>query len=313
MCFNTLVISPYQQFDRQRWCQYRDNAPLTLTQQDVERLQGVNDFVSLTEVEEIYLPLARLLSLYVTASQSLHRVSNNFLHQPAPKVPYLIGVAGSVAVGKSTTSRILQALLSRSPEHPRVALVTTDGFLYPLAELQRSGLMNRKGFPESYDLKSLVQFLMAIKSGEGPVYAPVYSHHRYDIVPDEMICVDHPDIVIVEGLNILQTGADTEVGVFVSDFFDFTLFVDAKTSLIKEWFIQRLLHFRETSFQAANSYFHAIAKMTTQEAVQLAERVWRDVNELNLKENILPYKNRADLILEKGENHLVSQVFLRKL
>ncbi len=265
------------------------------------------------EVEEIYLPLSRLLSLYVTATQSLYQVSSAFLGNPEPKVPYIIGIAGSVAVGKSTTSRILQALLSRWPDHPKVSLVTTDGFLYPLAELEKRDLLSQKGFPESYDIQNLLAFLTAIKSGEGPVYAPVYSHHTYDILPDERIEVDWPDIVIVEGLNILQTGPIEEAGVFVSDFFDFTIFVDAETSSVKQWFIERVLQFRETAFQDPSAYFHSISKMTEEETMKFSDRVWHEINERNLFENILPFRDRAQLILRKGPSHSVDKVLLRKL
>lgn len=306
------MFSPYLQFTRKEWCKFRHDTPLTLNESDLEKLQGVNEVVSLQEVEEIYLPLSRLLNLYVTATQSLYQVSSEFLGKPDPKVPYLIGVAGSVAVGKSTTSRVLQALLSCWPDHPKVSLVTTDGFLYPLAELQRRNLLSQKGFPESYDINRLLRFLTAIKSGEGPVYAPVYSHHVYDILPNEQIEVGRPDIVIVEGLNILQTGA-VEIGAFVSDFFDFTIFVDAETTSIKQWFIDRVLQFRKTAFQDPTAYFHSISQMTIEEATKFSERVWQDVNERNLLENILPFKNRARLILYKSAGHSIEKVFLRKL
>ena len=307
------MFSPYLQFTREAWCQFRKDMPLTLDEVDLDKLRGVNEVVSLQEVEAIYLPLSRLLSLYVMATQSLHQASNWFLGKPEPKVPYIIGVAGSVAVGKSTTSRILQALLSRWPNHPKVSLVTTDGFLYPLKELQARDLLGRKGFPESYDVQHLLRFIRAIKSGKGPVYAPVYSHHHYDILPDEQVIVDRPDIVIIEGLNILQTAAVEKTGVFVSDFFDFTIFVDAALTSIRQWFIDRVLQFRNTAFKEPDAYFHSIAKMTVEEATKFAERVWAEVNERNLLENILPFKNRARLILFKGANHAVEKVFLRKL
>lgn len=306
------MFSPYLQFTREEWCRFRQDMPLTLEETDLENLRGVNEVVSLREVEEIYLPLSRLLSLYVTATQSLYKVSNEFLGKPDPKVPYIIGVAGSVAVGKSTTSRILQALLSRWPDHPKVSLVTTDGFLYPLAELERRDLLSRKGFPESYDIQSLLQFLTAIKSGEGPVYAPVYSHHHYDILKDKKITVDRPDIVIVEGLNILQTGT-VDAGLFVSDFFDFTIFVDANLSSIKTWFVNRVLRFRKTSFKDPGAYFHSISQLTEAETKSFSEQVWQDINERNLMENIQPYKHRSRLILFKSADHSVEKVFLRKL
>lgn len=306
------MLSPYLQFTRSQWCRFRQDTPLTLTEAEIDQLGGVIEVVSLSEVEEVYLPLSRLLSFYVTALQSLHQDASAFLGEPEPKVPYIIGISGSVAVGKSTASRVLQALLSRWPNHPKVSLVTTDGFLYPLAELERKDMLSRKGFPESYDLQSLLAFLMAIKSGEGPVYAPVYSHHQYDLLPDQRIEVNRPDIVIVEGLNILQTGPD-RAGLFVSDFLDFTIFVDAKTEAIKQWFVARVLRFRETAFKDPTAYFYSISKMTKEETIKFAERVWREVNERNLIENILPFKNRARLILSKHEDHSVEQVFLRKL
>lgn len=306
------MFSPYLQFSRKEWCNFRRNTPLTLNESDVEKLQGVNEIVSLQEVEDIYLPLSRILNLYVAATQSLYQVSSEFLSKPDPKVPYVIGVAGSVAVGKSITSRVLQALLSRWPDHPKVALVTTDGFLFPLAELQRRNLLHQKGFPESYDIHHLLSFLAGLKSGKGPLYVPLYSHHTYDIVPNEYIEIDHPDIVIVEGLNILQTGA-AENGTFVSDFFDFTIFVDAATASIKQWFIDRVLFFQETAFQDPTSFFHYIAKLTKEEAIQFSQRIWLEINERNLYENILPFKNRARLILYKGPDHLVEKVFLKKL
>lgn len=307
------MFSQYLQFSRDQWCHFRQDTPLTLNEADLEKLQGVNEIVSMQEIEEIYLPLSRLLNLYVTATQSLYQASGEFLGTPEPKVPYIIGVAGSVAVGKSTTSRVLQAMLSRWPDHPKVTLVTTDGFLYPLAELEKRDLLSQKGFPESYDLQALLKFLMAIKSGEGPVYAPVYSHHVYDILPDKFVEVDRPDIVIVEGLNILQTGSIDEAGVFVSDFFDFTIFVDAETDNIKRWFVERVLEFRATAFKDPKAYFHSISKMTQEETTKFSERVWREINERNLFENILPFKNRARLILKKGLNHAVQKVLLRKL
>lgn len=310
------LLSAYLGFSREQWCRFRQDAPLTLTEQDLEKLRGQNEVVSLTEVEEIYLPLSRLLSLYVTAKQTLHAASGQFLGTPEPKVPYIIGVAGSVAVGKSTTSRILQALLSRWPNHPDVALVTTDGFLYPNAELEKRGLMERKGFPESYHLQALLTFLQAIKSGYREVKAPVYSHHYYNIVPNEFITVSQPDILIIEGLNILQTGCPLvgqEARLFVSDYLDFSVFVDAKTSIIEQWFIDRVLAFCQGSFKDTNSYFHWITKLNHEEVIKFSQRIWREINELNLVENILPFRERADLILTKSENHAVEAVRLRKL
>lgn len=307
-----MVYSPYLHFSRKEWCAFRDDMPLVLYEQDLIKLQSVNERVSLKEVEEIYLPLSRLLNLYVRATQALYQASSEFLGKPTPKVPYLIGIAGSVAVGKSTTSRVLQALLSRWPEHPKVALVTTDGFLYSLKELEHRDLLSRKGFPESYDTRRLVEFLAAIKSGTPYIRAPVYSHHLYDIIPDEFIELKEPDIVIVEGLNILQTGP-VEDKIFVSDFFDFTIFVDAHNNSIQKWFVDRVLQFRKTTFQDPKAYFNFITHMSEEETIQFCQNIWRDVNERNLYENILPFKNRARLILYKGINHEIENVFLRKL
>lgn len=306
----------YLHFNRQEWCRYRNETASPLVEADLQRLQGQSEVVSLREVEEIYLPLSRLLSLYVTATQSLHAATEKFLRKPEPKVPYVIGVAGSVAVGKSTTSRILQLLLSHWPHHPHVVVVTTDGFLYSTAELERRGIMHRKGFPESYDLQKLISFLLAIKSGQAEVMAPIYSHHHYDIIPDEYITVNQPDIVIIEGLNILQTGL-TKPGVqpqwFVSDFLDFSIFVDADRDIIKQWFIERVLTFTKTEFKKPDAYFHFLVKMKPEEIIKFAERVWREINEVNLVENILPFQPRARLILTKDQNHSVQNVYLRKL
>lgn len=306
------MFSPYVSFERKEWLGFRKNTPLLLDESDLKRLQGFNEVVSMAEVEEIYLPLSRLLNFYVCATQSLQQATNDFLGKPVPKVPYLIGIAGSVAVGKSTTARVLQALLSRWPHHPKVELVTTDGFLYSLAELERRGLLNKKGFPESYDIRALISFLAAIKSGEKNIYAPVYSHHSYDIVPNEQIEVSNPDIVIVEGLNILQTSS-TETRVFVSDFFDFTIFVDADIASIKAWFIERVMQFRITAFKEPSAYFHFISNMSESETLRFCENIWQEINEQNLGENILPFKNRARLILFKGPDHAVQRVLLRKL
>lgn len=309
-------LSPYVQFTRQQWCDFRQDTPLTLTEADLDKLRGQMEVVSLKEVEEIYLPLSRLLSLYVTATQGLHQASGEFLGRPEPKVPYIIGVAGSVAVGKSTTSRVLKALLSRWPNHPRVEVITTDGFLYPNAVLEEQQLMQRKGFPESYDLQHLLTVLNELKSGKHNVNIPVYSHHAYDIVPDEFEVVDQPDIVIVEGLNILQTGIKQSIDcprIFVSDFFDFSLFVDAETTTLEKWFVDRVLSFCEGPFKDTDAYFHYLASMNKEEVIKFSERVWREINEVNLMENILPFKNRAQLILEKAADHSVQKVFLRKL
>ena len=310
------ALTPYLQFNRQEWCHFRKNAPLTLIESDLDKLQGQTEIVSLKEVTEIYLPLSRLLSLYVTARQTLHRATSQFLGNPEPKVPYIIGIAGSVAVGKSTTSRVLKALLSRWPDHPNVEVITTDGFLYPNTELERKGLMKRKGFPESYNMPHLLCILNAIKSGQRDVHIPLYSHHDYDIICDQYEIIDQPDIVILEGLNILQTGirrTPQRPQIFVSDFFDFSVFVDADIEIIKKSYIHRVLNFWKTTFRDPSSYFHNLTSMVELQVIEFAEQAWNDINQVNLFENILPYKNRAQLILEKGADHSIQKVYLRKI
>lgn len=307
---------PYQSFTREQWEQYRHDTPLVLDEADLERLHGVNETVSLDEISSVYLPLARLLNMYVTEMQSLHSISSKFLSVPSNRVPYIIGVSGSVAVGKSTVSRILEALLSRWENHPVVRVVTTDGFLYPNAVLEAEGLMQRKGFPESYDVEKLLGFLSALKSGQANVQVPVYSHEIYDIVPDQLLELKQPDIVIVEGLNILQTGLrrpGIQPQAFVSDFLDFSIFVDADVLSIEEWFVERVLHFCETSFQDPHNYFHYLTDFLPEERIKFAQRVWREINELNLYENILPFRERAKLILHKAADHRVDSVQLRKI
>jgi len=286
---------------------------LTLTEDEVDDLRGLTEAISLTEVTEVYLPLSRLLNLYVAATQDLHHATGTFLGSNTQKVPFILGIAGSVAVGKSTTSRILQALLSRWPNHPRVALVTTDGFLYPNAVLEERDLMEKKGFPESYDTAALVSFVAAVKAGVAEVHAPIYSHLTYDIVPGEQVVVSRPDILIVEGLNVLQTGTTSDRRVFVSDYFDFSVYVDAKETHIEQWYVDRFLRLRDTAFQNPRSYFHRYATLTDAEAVAFARDIWQRINGLNLAQNVLPTKTRADLILQKTADHAVESVSLRKL
>ncbi|PKF60757.1 type I pantothenate kinase [Psychromonas sp. psych-6C06] len=305
----------YMQFERAQWSALRNNVALTLSEQDLEQLQGINESLSLDEVVDIYLPLSRLLNLYVETQQYRHTVRDKFLNSSNDQAPYIIGIAGSVAVGKSTTARILQALLSRWPQHPKVALVTTDGFLRPNQELVARNLMHKKGFPESFDIKALVNFVAALKSGKESVTAPIYSHLTYDILPDKKLAVEKPDIVILEGLNVLQTAINYPKHphrVFVSDFVDFSIFVDADTDLLKRWYIQRFLKFREGAFTDPNAYFHSYSKMSESEAIEIAGKIWDEINGLNLQENIRPTRDRANLILKKATSHQVSSVKLRK-
>ncbi|MEM1177986.1 MAG: type I pantothenate kinase [Acidobacteriota bacterium] len=306
----------FLRFDHDAWGRLRESTPLTLDEADLVRLRGINERVSLEEVRQIYLPLSRLLNLYVAATQQLYRATDTFLGHHQAKVPYVIGIAGSVAVGKSTTARLLQALLSRWPSHPKVDLVTTDGFLYPNRELEARGLMHRKGFPESYDVAHLVRFLEAVKSGQDEVKAPIYSHRVYDIVEDRELTVRQPDIVIVEGLNVLQVPEKLNPAsqrVFVSDFFDFSIFVDAAPRVIEQWYVERFLTLRETVFTDADSYFHRYSHLSESEARTMAGEIWSSINGPNLESNIQPTRERAHLILEKGDDHVVQSVRLRRL
>jgi type I pantothenate kinase len=309
-------ISRYIHFTREQWRALRANTPLLLSEAELVSLRGINEQVSLAEVEDIYVPLSRLLNLHVAAVQHLYEARHEFMGAPAPKkVPYIIGIAGSVAVGKSTFSRVLRACLARWSDHPRVDLVTTDGFLLPNRVLEQRGLMNRKGFPESYDQRLLLRFLADIKAGLPSAGAPVYSHLYYDIIPGAVQRIEQPEIIILEGLNVLQSpdGQRGSSRVFVSDFFDFSIYLDANGSTIEAWYVERFLRLRETVFRDPSSYFHKYAELTEEQAVDTARRIWREINLPNLRDNIGPTRERAHLILEKGEGHQVEGVKLRRV
>ncbi len=306
-------LSPYRHFTRQEWAALRADTPLTLTIEDLEKLQSINDPISVEEVIAIYLPLSRLLALYVAATQGLFKATQRFLGAEDGKMPYIIGIAGSVAVGKSTTARVLKALLSRWPNTPKVELITTDGFLHPNSVLEREGLMDRKGFPESYDGSSLLRFLSEIKAGKRNVEAPVYSHLVYDVMPGKSILVDRPDILIVEGLNVLLPNKPGKEIPFVSDFFDFSVYLDADDGDLERWYVSRFMTLRETAFRDPRSYFRKYADLNDVEAERTARDIWQRINLRNLHENILPTRARASLVLTKGQNHKIEQVELKKL
>lgn len=308
--------TPYVDLDREAWSRLSAATPLPLTDADVQRLRGLGDPIDLAEVDVVYRPLSRLLNLYVAASASLHGATTTFLGELTTRTPYVIGIAGSVAVGKSTVARLLRELMARWPETPRVELVTTDGFLYPNAELERRGLMGRKGFPESYDRRALLRFLAAVKAGRAEVRAPHYSHLTYDIVPGEQTVVRRPDVLIVEGLNVLQparASAAGETSLAVSDYFDFSIYVDAREQDVRQWYVDRFLSLRATAFSREGSYFRRYADLTDTEAIARAEEIWDSINAPNLRENILPTRGRATLVLRKGLDHAVERVRLRKV
>ena len=310
------AASPYRHFTREEWAQLRADTPLTLNIDDLRKLQSNHDPISIDEVIAIYLPLSRLLALYVAATQGLFKATQRFLGADDGKVPYIIGVAGSVAVGKSTTARVLQAMLSRWSNTPKVQLVTTDGFLHPNAKLVADGIMDRKGFPESYDGSALIRFLANVKAGQRNVTAPVYSHLVYDVVPGETIVVDRPDILIVEGLNVLLPNRLSREGKevpFVSDFFDFSVFLDASEDLLEKWYIERFMRLRDTAFRDPRSFFKKFADISDDEARATAKDIWTRINLANLRENIQPTRPRASLRLTKGASHRIEQVSLRKL
>jgi type I pantothenate kinase len=304
-------LSPFVEISRSDWAALGQNTELPLTEAEITQIRGLGDFLDLKEVTDVYLPLSRLLNLYVTEAQKLHDVTSNFLGERAKRTPYIIGVAGSVAVGKSTVSRLLKEMLSRWQTTPKVALITTDGFLYPNAELEKRNIMHRKGFPESYDRLALLKFVADIKSGAAKVSAPVYSHLSYDIVPGETVDIESPDVVIIEGLNVLQSpGQDQDVA--LSDYFDFKIYVDADVENVTEWFLNRFKQLRAGAFTNPKSYFHKYAEMDFDKALERANEIWQTINLPNLVENIQPTKSRATLVLRKGENHAVESVLLRK-
>lgn len=311
-----LQYSPYRVFSREEWAKLRADTPMTLVARELEEMSGLIENLSMEEVESIYLPMSRLLNLYVSAAQELHAATSTFLGHKDQKVPFILGIAGSVAIGKSTTARVLQALLARWPDHPRVDLITTDGFLLPNEELDRRGLMARKGFPESFDSAALLKFLVEVKSGRDHVEAPVYSHFHYDIQKDRKVVVQRPDILIIEGLNLLQPARlprDGRAIPFVSDFVDFSIYLDAEAALIEHWYVERFMRLRQTAFRDPKAYFHQYALLDDQSALARARQIWREINQKNLDENILPTKQRARLILRKSSSHTIERVALRKL
>lgn len=313
---SALEFSPYRVFGREEWARLRADTPMTLVERDLEQLSGLMQELSMDEVEQIYLPMSRLLNLYVAAAQELHAVTSRFLGGEDIRVPFILGVAGSVAVGKSTTARVMRALLARWPDHPRVDLVTTDGFLLPNSELEARGIMDRKGFPESFDTARLLNFLAGVKSGRKRVEAPIYSHFHYDILSGQTVTVECPDILIVEGLNVLQPARlprDGKAIPFVSDFFDFSIYIDADPSVIEEWYVARFMKLRTTAFRDPGAYFHRYASLSPEAAQARATEIWRTINLKNLEENILPTRQRANLILRKSADHSVASVALRKL
>jgi len=309
------TYSPFRSFTREEWSKLEEHPMFPVSDIDVSQLQALNEPLTIQEIEEIYLPMIRLLQIHITHYRNLHNERDQFFDNPSQRIPYIIGIAGSVAAGKSTTARVLQKLLSMTPETPRVELVTTDGFLYSNTELERRGIFNKKGFPESYDAKRLLSFLADVKSGRDILEAPVYSHLYYDVMPDQTQLIEKPDILIVEGINILQVTINKKSRhkVFVSDFFDFSIYVDAAEKDLRKWYVERFKKLQETAFRNPESYFHRYASYSEEELEEFANKVWDEINLPNLKQNILPTRFRADLILEKGECHFVRGVRIRKI
>lgn len=308
-------LTPYMTFSRKQWATLRDAEPMTLSESEIEKLKGIDDELSMDEVQDIYLPLSRLLSYYVEARMGRQRVLREFLNQDTLKIPFILGIAGSVSAGKSTTARVLQALLSRRAQHTQVALVTTDGFLYPNKILEDKGILLKKGFPQSYDTKQLLNFVIDIKSGKSIVKAPKYSHLIYNVVPNEYDEINQPDILILEGLNVLQSSMDYPQGVghlFVSDFVDFSIYVDAEEALLEKWYISRFMKLRKGAFTDPKSYFRNFTQLSEKEARMTSRTIWREINRKNLRKNIFPTRERAGLILHKSDNHAVDYVKLRK-
>jgi type I pantothenate kinase len=309
-------FSPYQTFSRAEWARLRSGMPLPLTEEDLRHLRSLGDEVSLDDVADVYLPLTRLLQIYIAAARNLDLMRCVFLGTPDDRIPYVIAIAGSVSVGKSTTARLLRALLASGPGAPRVDLVTTDGFLLPNRVLDERGIMHRKGFPESYDRHALLQFMADVKSGRPRLRAPIYSHLVYDVVPGEFQLVDRPDILIVEGLTMLQRGTSRPgraSRVVISDFFDFSIYVDAAEEHLEQWYVERFLKLRQTAFRDPSSYFRRYGDLSEEQAVATARRIWREINGENLRANILPTRERAHLILRKGADHGLERVQLRRL
>lgn len=304
------MTEAYLKFARDEWAALRAATPLTLTESDLDVIRGLNDPIDLDEVSDVLLPLTRLLNLHVAAAHTLAQVTDAFLARPDSKPPFVIAIAGSVAVGKSTFARVLRQLLSRWPDHPRVELVTTDGFLHPTKVLVERNLMRRKGFPESYDLPRMVQFLADVKSGEAIAEAPVYSHMSYDIVPGEMQAVQRPDVLIFEGLNVLQPNPDAAT--VVSDFFDFSIYLDADEADVQAWYVERFLRLQRTAFQNPASYFHHYKDLSAEAATHVGLSIWRDINLVNLRENIFPTRTRADVVLRKGGDHGINEIWLKR-